>query len=303
VGDRLGQIGATVPHVSCLILLNTVTTRTTRAPQAASDWRIETLAVLLGVNEHPCEQGSGQASHSTIGRPGIWTLRQWHCLRNHVERILRCSCKWIAAHRSTAGNRSGGQSLVEFALVLPLLLVLVLTIADFGRLFSAGITIESAARTAAETASAEYLREAQRVAPGPVTLSGYTSVHQAAWQSVCDEASSLPNATPGSGGGECDGLPTVVCVHDGVDPLCADAYNAGGGIPAGCPSLQAGTRPTDTQLPESGSNSWPYVEVRVCYRFSALLRVNIPFIGGTLSTLGGNFFLERSRTFSVANYN
>lgn len=173
-------------------------------------------------------------------------------------------------------------------------MVLLLTIADFGRLFNAGIMIESAARTAAETASAEYLR-----APGSVN---YTSIHEAAWQSVCDEASSLPNATPGSGGGQCSGLPTVVCVHDTHDLLCADVYNAGGGIPAGCPSLELGTRPTNTQLPESGTNTWPYVEVRVCYRFSALLRVDLPFVGGTLSALGGDFFIERDRTFSVANY-
>ena len=185
---------------------------------------------------------------------------------------------------------------------MPLLLLLLLTIADFGRLFGAGITIESTARTAAETASAEYLREVLRVAPGPVLDAGYTSVHQAAWQSVCDEASSLPNATPSSGVNECEGLPTVVCVHDGVDPFCSDAYNDGGGIPAGCPSLEAGARPTNAELPESGSSSWPYVEVRVCYRFSALLQLSIPFVGGTLSTLGGDFFLERSRTFSVANY-
>jgi len=217
-------------------------------------------------------------------------------------RFMHCLGKWIAAHQSTAGSRSGGQSLVEFALILPLLLVLLLTIADFGRLFSAGITIESTARTAAETASTEYLREVERVAPGPVSASGYFSVHQAAWQSVCDEAAWLPNAAPGGGGGECSGLPTVVCVHDDADPSCADAYNTGGGIPAGCPSLEAGSRPTNTQLPESGSNTWPYVEVRVCYRFSALLRLDIPFIGGTLSTLGGDFFIERVRTFNVANY-
>ena len=68
---------------------------------------------------------------------------------------------------------------------MPFLMVFLLTIVDFGRVFNAGIMIESAARTAAETASAAYLREAQRVAPGPVTLGGYTSVHQAAWQSVC----------------------------------------------------------------------------------------------------------------------
>lgn len=181
-------------------------------------------------------------------------------------------------------------------------MVLLLTIVDFGRLFSAGITIESAARTAAETAAAEYLRESLRVAPAAVDTTGYTKIHQVAWQSVCDEAASLPNATAGSGGGECDGLPTVVCVHDGADPLCSDAYNASSGIPAGCPSLQPGARPTNVQRAESGSNSWPYVEVRTCYRFSTLLRLDIPVIGGTISTLGGDFFIERARTFSVANY-
>jgi uncharacterized protein CbrC (UPF0167 family) len=216
--------------------------------------------------------------------------------------LLNSLCNWIAAHRSTAGRRSGGQSLVEFALIVPFLMVLLLTIADFGRLFSAGITIESAARTAAETASAEYLRETLRVTPGPVTTSGYTGIHQAAWKSVCDEAASLPNATPGSGGGQCDGLPTVVCVHDGGDPLCTTAYNAAGGIPSGCPSLDAGSRPTNSQLAESAGATHAYVEVRVCYRFSALFRIDIPFVGGTLSPLGGDFYLEKVRTFAVADY-
>ena len=59
-------------------------------------------------------------------------------------RFLHCLSKRIVAHRSTAGNRSGGQSLVEFALVFPLLMFLLLTIVDFGRLFNAGIMIESA---------------------------------------------------------------------------------------------------------------------------------------------------------------
>ena len=47
-----------------------------------------------------------------------------------------------------------GQSLVEFALVLPMLLVLLLGVADFGRVFAAGITIEAAARNAAEVGGA-----------------------------------------------------------------------------------------------------------------------------------------------------
>ena len=210
-------------------------------------------------------------------------------------RPVRCT-------RLRFGHSTNGQSLVEFALVLPLLLLLLLTVVDFGRVFSASIMMESAARTAAETAAAEYLREATRVSPTPVDTTGYAAIHKAAWQSVCDEAAGLPNATPGTGGGECAGLPTVVCVHDNTDPLCGDEYNSAGGIPAGCPSLQVGVRPTNVQQPELGANTWPYVEVRTCYRFSALIAIDIPWVGGTLSPLGGDFYLERIRTFNVANY-
>ena len=122
-------------------------------------------------------------------------------------------------------RRPRGQSLTEFALVFPLLLVLLLTVADFGRIFAAGITIESAARAAAETAAGQYLTELTRVSPSPIATAGYQRIHDAAWQSICDEASSLPNASPGSGGGQCSGLPTVVCVHDNADSMCASAYN------------------------------------------------------------------------------
>ena len=192
--------------------------------------------------------------------------------------------------------------MTEFALVFPLLMILLLTAVDFGRVFAAGITMESAARTAAETAASQYLTESIRVSPGPIDSAGYARIHQVAWQSVCGEAASLPNANPGVGGGQCSGLPTVVCIHDNVDPLCGDGYNDSGGIPAGCPTLQPGVRPSNTQVAESGAQSWPYVEVRVCYRFSSLMRLDIPSIGGVLSPLGGDFFLERARTFNVSNY-
>jgi hypothetical protein len=117
---------------------------------------------------------------------------------------------------------------------------------------------------------------------------------------VCEEASALPNASPGTLGGECSGLATVVCVHDGADPDCGNVYNAAGGIPAACPSLQAGARPTNGQ--SGGTEASKYVEVRVCYRFSTLLQLSIPSIGGTLATLGGDFFVERARVFTVADY-
>jgi hypothetical protein len=194
--------------------------------------------------------------------------------------------------------------MVEFTMVLPILLFLVFTLGDFGRVFAASITVESAARTAAEVAAAEYLREPGAIPTPPdppsVSAAGYARVHQYAWQSVCDEASSLPNASPGTGGGECGGLPTVVCVHDGYDPDCANAYNAGAGIPAACGALAPGTRPTNVQT--GGTETSRYVEVRVCYRFSTFFAIDIPFIGGTLSPLGGDFYIERIRTFTVADY-
>ncbi|MGJ7919801.1 TadE/TadG family type IV pilus assembly protein [Neobacillus sp. LXY-4] len=46
-----------------------------------------------------------------------------------------------------------GQSLVEFALVLPLLLLLLFGIVDFGRVFHAYLTIDHAGREAARVAS------------------------------------------------------------------------------------------------------------------------------------------------------
>jgi len=166
------------------------------------------------------------------------------------------------------------------------MLIMLLVVADFGRLFAAGITIESAARNAAEVAAAEYNQALPTI--------DYGAIHKSAWSSVCDEASKLPNATPG-GGGECDGLPTLVCVHDGIDLGCSNAYNDASGT-TGCPAVAAGS-----------SNSMAggiekYVEVIVCYRFSTIFSMTLPSIGGPLEALGGDFYLERSRVFTVADY-
>lgn len=50
--------------------------------------------------------------------------------------------------------RSRGQSLAEFALILPVLLILALTAIDFGRLFSSWVTLNNSARVAANYAAA-----------------------------------------------------------------------------------------------------------------------------------------------------
>ena len=50
-------------------------------------------------------------------------------------------------------NSQKGQSLVEFAMVLPLLVLLLFGITDFGRIFHAYLTIDHAGREAARVAS------------------------------------------------------------------------------------------------------------------------------------------------------
>jgi hypothetical protein len=206
------------------------------------------------------------------------------------------------AHRSTGrltglraeSGRERGQSVTEFALIIPLLLLVLLTVSDFGRYFAAAISIESMSRTAAEVAAQEYV---QQVANG-VSPKDYNLIDQIAWQSVCDEGKDLPNATPASGGGQCSDLPTMVCVHDGIDPNCGNMYNLGSGIPSECTQFQSGAAPTTAV----DAQSHAYVEVRVCYRFSSFFQINLPFLGTTLTPLSGNFFIERARSFTVADY-
>src|SRR6187401_3080262 len=81
-----------------------------------------------------------------------------------------------------------GQTLVEFALVLPMLLVLLLGIADFGRVFQAGITIEAAARNAAEAAAQEYVQMVRNEPDGVLELPDYQRLHAVALDAVCSEA-------------------------------------------------------------------------------------------------------------------
>jgi Flp pilus assembly protein TadG len=54
---------------------------------------------------------------------------------------------------STAGRRDAGAAAVEMALLMPLLLLLVFGIIDFGRMLNAQITVTEAAREGARAAS------------------------------------------------------------------------------------------------------------------------------------------------------
>lgn len=196
-----------------------------------------------------------------------------------------------------------GQSLAEFALVIPFLLLLLLTVADFARFFATGIQVESIARTAAEV-TAWQLQD-----PRVTSVPDYTALHKTAWSSVCDEGKPLANVVYSGPGVQCSNIATVVCVHDGADtppgdPNCNNVYNTftpGDPVPTACPSLAAVNRPTNDQM-GSGEGTHRWVEVRVCYKFDTVFAFDIPVVGGDIPVLSGDFYIERTRTFTVADY-
>lgn len=183
--------------------------------------------------------------------------------------------------------------MVEFALVIPILLVLLLAIADFGRIFATSIVLEAASRDAAEAAAQEYLSNP----PGPLDLPApagndayYAALNVKTARIACAAARELPNADYDPSDGTCKTWPVIrVCVHDGVDGQCGKPITGFASVvPPGCTDMNAAWDPT-----QNGSTE-RWVEVRTCYRFSSLL--NAP-----LFTFA-DFHLERRRQFVIPCY-
>jgi uncharacterized membrane protein len=79
-----------------------------------------------------------------------------------------------------------GQAMAEFALILPILLALIGGAIDFARVYQASITIQSATRSAAETAATQS-------ADQPTAESQARAL-------VCAASAHLPGFVPGPGG-------------------------------------------------------------------------------------------------------
>lgn len=190
-----------------------------------------------------------------------------------------------------------GQSLVEFALVLPMLLVLLLGIADFGRVFQAGITLEAAARDAAEVGAMQRLRDKPNVADPSTHPAYYTSLHQLMARTACAEADLLAESPEKVHATDCPRLTAVrACVHDDLDTQCgAPIPGFDGAVPAACTETAPATAPPWSNL-SGGETVSHWVEVRVCYHFTTLMNLNLalPFNAGLNL---GDVYLQRTRSF------
>ena len=102
-----------------------------------------------------------------------------------------------------------GQALAEFALILPILLGIVGGGIDFARAFEGSMTLQTAARNAAEAAAYESTTLAQAQAKARAV--------------VCTETQRLPGFQPGIGGAIATCTNPTVSVTYARDPLAPGA--------------------------------------------------------------------------------
>jgi hypothetical protein len=193
---------------------------------------------------------------------------------------------------------SRGQAIVEFVLVFPILIVLFVGIADFGRVFNAGVIVEAAARDAAEHAAQRYVADppgnpaltaAERLSDPTSTgdAAYYAALRDQAARVVCAETRQLPNND--FSGGVCPTWPAVgVCIHDQDDPGCGSTPAGFAAPPPECGELN---QPWPDPAPGNGER---WVEVRVCYKFTSLLSLPVFSLG--------DVYVQRTRSFTIPCY-
>ena len=175
----------------------------------------------------------------------------------------------LALSRPEARDNSRGQALVEFALVLPIVLILVLAIVDFARLYTTMFTVESAAREAADFGAFHWFNWAD---PGTVAITEAEMARRA-----CVAASNLPDfADPD---GTCTTNPTFSYT---LDP------------PPGAPGVDCAVKP------DPGADPCR-VTVTLDYDFHLFAPINVQLFGVQLG-LPNTLSFSRTSVFALSDF-
>lgn len=113
---------------------------------------------------------------------------------------------WVAIEKMPSwkrkhSHRHGGQAIVEFALLLPLIVLLGLGVADFGRVFYYGIVVTNAARAGAQYGIRDHYND-----PDGMTAAAVADANLKAFQATGNSSTTnVPEAScflrcPGSTG-------------------------------------------------------------------------------------------------------
>lgn len=173
-------------------------------------------------------------------------------------------------------RRERGQSVVEFALVLPLMLVVLLAILDFARIYTTMLSVESAAREAADYGTTLGAGKWQAGLPMEATVAEMTT-------RACVAAGNLPDyrdpdGDPGNG---CENPVFAYCLTTSVDGECLPMDPA-----AGC---------------ENPTRADPCtVTVTLTHQFQLFAPLNIEVLGVRIG-LPSTISFQRDSTFAVTD--
>lgn len=168
-------------------------------------------------------------------------------------------------------HRSRGQSVVEFALLLPVMLVLILGIMDLARVFTSLVTLESAAREAADFGAFN------RSNWSPANLDKTLDAMEQRW---CVASSHLEDYQADGAGCSNPRLPAGISRSDVlIDPVDGDASDCW----------------------ESDRARSCLVQVDLEYEFDLLLPVGLDIMGTRLG-LDDTVTFTRSSTFAVGDF-
>jgi Flp pilus assembly protein TadG len=178
------------------------------------------------------------------------------------------------AARSTRGGHARGQSVVEFALILPVALLMIGVTIDVARVYFAWIDLESGARQAAQWLAGD---------PAHTTTGGYYD--------STDTTNYCNNAFP------CASQPTTdakLAVDKATSSSFTKVYSLPNCGTATVPTVYGSITSLNTSVAAGGSQGYPVAtaRVRACLPFRTLFAY--PFF-----TSNGVWHLSVDRTFSV----
>ena len=191
-----------------------------------------------------------------------------------AKRIGRGAATSRSGDRS-AGPSESGQSVVELALVLPVLAFLLLAIADFARLYTTMITVESAAREAADYGALYPWRwEGDPTDPS----SNHAKTVDEMQAIACKAVRNLPDYAG----------PDDACTNPAIS-ISIDPTPAGGGVTAlDCWDVPRSSVPCN-------------VTITLDYDFDIITPVNIAF-GDTTLGLPSTLSFQRDSTFAISDF-
>lgn len=173
-------------------------------------------------------------------------------------------------------RRERGQSIVEFALVLPIMLVLLLAILDFSRIYVAMTSVESAAREAADYGTTLGAGKWRVGAPADATVAEMI-------KRACTAASDLPDYH------DPDGDPSTGCANPDF------AFCLTTSIPGSCGPLDA------LEACDNPTRAVPCtVTVTLTHTFKLISPFNIEVFGVTIG-VPSTITFQRDSTFAMTD--